>query len=529
MSTTRKAEKKPLSFSTTMRNPERIASFLKCVFPYEGKILTHKIIMQIMKSAIRTKIYKPLYISRNPLLNAISLDENSTFSDSQIEEIIANSPQNHKEAGFEAGWDSRFDTYFKLPKEYGFLFYQMNAPISISTSGRMIVEALNETPVNNEKITNVFLNSMAKYQSNNPFRKNANSNIPLLLLLRVLNKLNQDKTEKQRGIYKQELSLFICWSDNDADSLYKKIKEIRTNVGFRYSDEYMWEICLNLLDANESQQNRFKSSQICGELVDEYIRKMRTTGLLSLRGNGRFLDFNHFEDAKIKYILDNYGQVKDFANQEEYYRYVGEIDPKILEFSPPKEAESSALRQATLRKFADEYSNEKVTAELCLLAEKKNSADPVLKYINQPVRLEFLIAVFLLQRFQSLRVSPNYTIDDEGLPVGTAPGLKADIECYDADSDSIIETTLMFGRSDQINNEMIPITRHLKLYKANSLKTYIFAIFIAPLVHEDVRQYVAWEKFRDDLDILAYSIKEFIEAASQTVEISDLLQVTNNV
>ncbi len=63
MSKRRYAEKKPLSFSTTMRNPDRIASFLKCVFPYEGKILTHEIIMQIMSSAINAKIYKPLYIS----------------------------------------------------------------------------------------------------------------------------------------------------------------------------------------------------------------------------------------------------------------------------------------------------------------------------------------------------------------------------------------------------------------------------------------------------------------------------------
>ncbi len=527
MSKRRYAEKKPLSFSTTMRNPDRIASFLKCVFPYEGKILTHEIIMQIMSSAVKAKIYKPLYISRRPELNAIFLDENATFSDVQIKEIIDNSPQKHKEAGFDAGWDSRFDTYFKLPKEYGFLYYQMNAPISISTSGRMIVEALSETPVNNEKITNVFLNSMAKYQSNNPFRKNANSNVPLLLLLRVLNLLNQDKSEKQRGVYKQELSLFICWFNNDAEALYKKIKEIRAKVGFQYSDEYMWEICLNLLDADETQQNRFKSSQICRELVDEYIRKMRTTGLLSLRGNGRFIDFNHFEDAKIKYILDNYGEVKNFESQEEYYRYVGEIDYKILEFSPPKEADSSAIRQITLKKFAREYSNEKIVEELHSLADRKNSTDSVLKYVNQPVRLEFLISVLLLQRFKNLNVKPNYTVDDEGLPVGSAPGLKADIECYDSDSDSIVEVTLMFGRNDQINNEMIPITRHLKQYKANSQKNYVFATFVAPIVHEDVRQYAAWEKFRDNLDILAYSIKEFTETTSRIERISDLLQIIN--
>ncbi len=33
-------------------------------------------------------------------------------------------------------------------------------------------------------------------------------------------------------------------------------------------------------------------SQI-NEAVDEYIRKMRITGLISLRGNGRFIDIKY--------------------------------------------------------------------------------------------------------------------------------------------------------------------------------------------------------------------------------------------
>lgn len=39
----RAAEYKPLSFSTTMRNPTRIAGFLNCILPFEGKILTNEI------------------------------------------------------------------------------------------------------------------------------------------------------------------------------------------------------------------------------------------------------------------------------------------------------------------------------------------------------------------------------------------------------------------------------------------------------------------------------------------------------
>ena len=42
-----KAKYKPLSFSTTMRNPNRIADFLNCLLPYEGKTLDNELIDKI--------------------------------------------------------------------------------------------------------------------------------------------------------------------------------------------------------------------------------------------------------------------------------------------------------------------------------------------------------------------------------------------------------------------------------------------------------------------------------------------------
>lgn len=35
------------------------------------------------------------------------------------------------------------------------------------------------------------------------------------------------------------------------------------------------------------------------EYPDEFIRKMRLTGLISLRGAGRFIDINRMEDKKL--------------------------------------------------------------------------------------------------------------------------------------------------------------------------------------------------------------------------------------
>ena len=48
--------RKPISLDTTLRNPERIASFLSCIKPYEGKVLTHKLVLDIETDILRFKV-----------------------------------------------------------------------------------------------------------------------------------------------------------------------------------------------------------------------------------------------------------------------------------------------------------------------------------------------------------------------------------------------------------------------------------------------------------------------------------------
>ncbi|WP_147288744.1 hypothetical protein [Helicobacter marmotae] len=145
MSAMSKAKYKILSFSTTMRNPKRIVDFLKTLLPYEHRILTHELIMQIITNLITNKIYVPNYAKSH--FNDI-VDSDEPFSGAQAQEIIENSPQKHKEAGFEKGWDSRFDTFYKLSMEFGFCFYAMNEPLLISNTGHLLINALNENPSN---------------------------------------------------------------------------------------------------------------------------------------------------------------------------------------------------------------------------------------------------------------------------------------------------------------------------------------------------------------------------------------------
>lgn len=522
MPRTRNAERKPLSFSTTMRNPDRIAGFLNCLLPYENMILTSEVIHKIIKNILANKLYKTVkYQMKNPRYKDIYYNEDKAYSDEDLEDIIEKSPQNHKEAGFNKGWDSRFDTWYKLPMEFGFVFYEMNKPIHISNTGHMLIDAYNETPVNERKIQVVMLNALMKYQTNNPFRKNANSNVPLLLLLGVLDLLKNDTEENGAGVSRQELSLFICWNDNNADNLYHYIKELRRRGRFNYSDEFIYEKCLEILGADDSQRNRFKMNQICGEAVDEYIRKMRSTGIISLRGNGRFIDFNMVEEDKIRYVIDNYSEYPVFTDKSQYYDYMGTIDSNVLEIKQSTKIDLTDVRKQALYKYAKEYSKEKIFEELIKVCNKKESTDNILKFINAPTRLEFLTSISLVQKFEYLDVNPNYSVDDEGLPIFTAGGGIADIECFDNKYNSYFEVTLMCGRQDQVNNEIVPIRRHLK--EALQRNPLSFSVFIAPVVHEDTIEVANLYKIRENLDILTFNINDFITSIQQKQKVEELL------
>ena len=505
----RKAERKPLSFSTTMRNPERIAGFLNCVLPFEGQFLTNDIINEIIIKVISEKLYHTMYEFRVPKYKDIYVNPDLSFTRKQVEDIIKNSPQIHKEAGFDKGWSSRFDTWYEFPQELGFIRYEIGKPIIISQTGHMLIDAFNEAQPNNEKIQAVFLNALIKYQTDNPFKKNLNSNCPLMLTLKTIQELKKvDKNSA--GIHRQELSLIICWPDYNYKQLTKKIIELRKKYGYNISNEIIYAECMNLLEAGVDKEKQFKMSKIISEAVDEFIRKMRITGIFSLRGNGRFLGINNFEKQIISYIINNYPTHQKFSDKELYFNHISNIDPKIIENVKSIEIDKVEVKEQALVKWANYFSKKDIEKELMLLSKSGKSSNEILKVIDTPTRLEFLISISLKQHFCDAKIIPNYKIDDEGLPTSTATGGKADIECFDKDCTPIVEVTLMTSKAQSIN-EIPGITRHLQERQMKYKDSKVFSLFIAPHIHSETMYMIEFSKFRSNIDIIPYTIIEYIK------------------
>lgn len=494
----RKSEYKPLLFTTTLRSPERLKWFLGVLKNYNGQILTNDLAQEIAGGIIRIGLYKPMKLNMSAK-NKIKNKE--LLSDKEVVKILNDNPQNHKEAGFDKGWPSRFDTWFKIAKELGFVYYKIGKKIKFSEAGLKLVD--NEHP---EFEQQAFLNAFVKYQRNNPFRRVLNENVPLILLLEVISKLNKDKDFNGSGISKLELPLVIFWKNNDSKNLFQLIKNIRKKYRYNPSWEVIIDICVNQI--MEGKFKKFNPKSIMVDYPDEFIRKMRLTGLISLRGGGRFVDINKNEQKKINHVLKNYSKYKKYKTEKEYFTYMAKIDKSLISYkSKPISADE---RDKFIAKWISIYSWGKIKKEMINLSQKRLSKDDILKYLSNPIRLEFLVTLAVKSKFPDIKVVPNYPYDDEGLPTSTAGGVgnKGDIECYEDINGILIEVTMSEGRMQTVM-EVWPIARHLEEFSKSNKNSMCY--FIAPSIFKDSERQIKYVKDQDNLLILPKTIEEFLE------------------
>jgi hypothetical protein len=459
----RQSEYKPLLFTTTMRNPERLKDFLTILNGYDGKILTNEIIEKVAKTLIQKGLYQPMITSKvvkDKWKNEIELSEGET------EQVFLDNPQSHKEAGFDKGWSSRFDTWFKIAKELGFVWYWQDEKIKFSESGKMLLDK--EKPENELM---VFANAFAKYQRGNPFRRVLNKNVPLILLIQTIQLLNKDPDFNGTGISRQEVPLLLCWQNGNAESLYKEIKKLRKKYGYSPSNETILEICYDLLNENKRDDN-----SILGDYPDDFIRKMRLTGLISLRGGGRFIDINSKEITTVNYILKNYVSYPEFATEKDFFDFIGSIDSNLIATLSVYKTPIRTTK-AELEKWVNHYEWEIINTEMLNLVQKKSSEDAILKIIDQPLRLEFLTSLAILKKLPNVIVKPNFVSDDEGLPTSFASGGNPDIECLENSETVLVEVTLLTGTQQHIR-ESFSVQRHLEEYMKKDIKSY--SVFISP-------------------------------------------------
>lgn len=521
-------EYKPLLYTTTMRNPGRLKYMLFVLNKFDGQILNDNLATKICGETIRYGLFRPTKRIPKSVQNKWSITPKGEFSDyiltdNELQLVLDNNDstkwediKGHKEAGFGRGWPSRFATIFDLTKELGLAYFWPNEPIFISSLGHHLLKSIEvEIEPSTSFITcevvhpeyeqQVFMQALAKSQRKNPFVRVLNDNIPLILLLQTIKKLNADPSQNGCGISRRELPLLIFWKDNNADALYRRIVNLRKKYRYDPSDEVVIDICID--EIMEGDFKEFDPKSIMVDYPDEFIRKMRMTGLFSLRGAGRFLDINKNENETVDYILANYTHYKHYTDEREYFDYMAELDTNLVQISTQPSTISNS--EKLLDEWLEVYNWNVIKKELFNLSSRKNSIDSVLKLLAAPSRLEFLTALAIKSRMPGVRVVPNYSCDDTGLPTSTAGGNKGDIECYEKQNGILVEVTMSTGRNQTIM-EVWPIERHLEDFQK---EINAQCVFIAPSIFHDSLQQIHFVKFQSKgkKEIRPFAINDFVD------------------
>lgn len=564
--------RKPISFDTTLRNPRRIPRFISILKLFEGEILDDNTALELEAEIIRQKIFKPTartlgnYRKSFKKLNFIASDQTSQaeqkvekyFKEWQKSEVgeydrdkivylLKNTITDHKEAGWKGGWESRIHTQFNFLNELGFVQVIKNKEVRISENGNLIIKGYTNGHPNEDYDEiyeeSAFLNAFSKYQINNPFRSNTIKVNFFPLVLNVIKYLD-DKYDRS-GISIRDLPFIIAWGDNDYVRLAELIYEFRDKFGYNTSDEFIYEYAMNFLDESvdkielkpaskkfiNTKKQHYKFSKIIGETPDEIIRKLRLTMLISLRGAGRFIDVNKLEMDKINHVINKYSKNIEFGNNiDEYFDYMGKVDRTLL-FDSVEETE---LEIDAKEKALVEWSNkswDKLEKEIIICGKNSSSSDPVLKYINKPVRLEFLVATILKKALPNITIKANYKADDEGLPFKVASGgskdsVGSDIDVYENKIHAIVEPTISKARSFQVEHELPAIRNHvIESYKLDKdLKNEYsewFAIFIAPHIVRDIGDQIPIIKKINDVEIYPWTISDFVTYSKEVESIKD--------
>lgn len=568
--------RKPISFDTTLRNPARIPQFISILRNFEGKVLNDEIALKLEGEIIRQKIFEPTkstlgtYIkkyndkfffiaddlSKNAPNRVNAIYEKWEKSDpgsiplNDIIYLLQNTITKHKEANWKGGWESRIHTQFNFLNELGLVNVEKNKPIKISDNGHLMIHEYRDGyPINDNHDESfeqsAFLNAFSKYQINNPYRSNTIKVNFFPLVLNVINYL--DINYNKKGICRQDLSFIIAWGNNNFEELSKYIYNFREKFGYNTSDELVYEYAMNLLDDStpnnilrpahqefiDSKKKDYKFEKIMFETPDEVIRKLRLTMLISLRGAGRFIDINKNEKFKIKHILCKYNKNIEFHDKyDDYFKFMGSIDNKLqFKADTPETKEEQNIKEKTILEWSKNYDWDFFKEEMINTVDKKNSEHLILKYIKEPVRLEFLTAIIIKKALPNLKVVANYKIDDQGIPFNTASGGKgknigSDIDVFEGNIHAILEPTISKQRSFQVEHELPSIRNHIiesykKDNKDNNHYSKWFALFIAANISRDVGDQVALIKHTNNVEIYPWDIKDFVEFSKNVVSIKD--------
>ena len=500
------AKYKQITFDSAVRNPERYIGILECIKEFEGLILDDKNLL---------KIVSKLYLEGIVSSDKIEIEENTRIEDIQGLVIEVNKSKKAI-GGFPAGYASRFHHYTWLPKELGFVYASYNEPFLFSEIGRMFVEKeLAEQEA--------FSVQAMKYNSKSPFRKNNNDFNFFKFIIGVLLK-------KSRISYEQFIVATFS-KDGNVDDFIKITDENNFN---NPDDAY------DFLKENEYNVTKFDT--VTKTYPDVLRRVLIISGFISIRYIGkRMMELNENKRDYINELLsvDFNLSEEQKKNPKEYFNALNSKNEEYLKIVYKYRDEDKIDGNLYLNKIfriIDEYkiSEEIIIESINKIGSRSSVIDEFME-IPDPLKLEFYISILIAIKYgKEFAIRPNYKADHIGKPYSHAPGNKGDIEIFSNEIYWLIEVTLIRNKTQQLNHETANVIRHLYSNEEFDDRLIKYLSFIAPTIHQDVREFfdysIVKSKSSDyDVNIKPYTLPEFIEVTQVNENFADMTNYTKNV
>lgn len=535
------------SISTTVRNPERLPGFLRVLKQLEGVDFTKDTQIKYQILLIKERLYTPMQI---PLKHRDLFNDPAQEISYDIAKAVFDF-QNYKDPPM------RGRQSVNPLNKLGFcIAKERMGSVRITSLGDLFISL-------DADVSYIFFKSLLKLQFPNPmstdFTKKKGFNIrPFVSAMHIM--------KKTGGLTQMEFSLFIPTLINyrDIDKYVEHVLKFRELASKKDREKFAMRF-LKKFYGVRSLTNKQKTNPF--EYGDNSMRYFRLTKYFRVEKHpfGHWkIDLEPSRMKEIDQLLDIYdGSAIDFDNVEDYIEYLSDISkptlPWELDYSKSKDVAISLIEivkkdykvldrslQEELIEGFEVLVNKKLD-ELELKEVKKLIADlrkfrlTVIQYsrdrslrrnVNElkqivevfkdkskmryiePVEFEHMISQCLKIVNDEINIKPNYILDDDGNPIGFAPGNRADIEGYYGSFNSIFEVTLDVTRH-QVYRESVPVMRHLKDFENNNADKPAFCVFIAPKIHDDTINYfwisVKYEFEGKKRKIVALELAHFVE------------------
>jgi len=542
-----KVKKVPWSISTTVRNPERLRNFLRVLKQLEGSDFNRENQIKYQILLIKERLYSPTKVPSSyrelvdDITKEISYEKAKTIFDAQHYE---DPPMRGRQSvnplnklGFSIAKDTagaikitNLGNLFISPdSDTGYIFFKSLLKLQFPRGFNVrpfiaVIHLLNKVKKLSREEFSIFCPTLINFKDISKYAKH------IAQLRSIKSKGEKDKLIKKflKGFYgtktlsKIQIHNLFDYGDN-------AMRYFRLTRYFRVTKQPLgrWVIELEPGRMKEIEQllALYDGSAIEFKSVDEYIDYLSDINRPELPWE---LDHDKSKDI----VLSLVGIIKkDFDNLEdtlkakvvESYESVVSIDLNALDL---KGLKSVIDKLRSLRSEINQIKRNSVLTKninklkeiLAIFKDKKRFRE------LEPVEFEYIISQCLKILNDELQIKPNCILDDEGNPIGFAPGNKADIEGYYESFNSIIEATLDVSRH-QVYRESVPVMRHLKDFERANVDKPAFCVFVAPRVHNDTVNYF-WIAVKHGFEgkkqkIVALDLSHFVEILEFFIEAVD--------